>query len=47
MRYEMLRESLRRARLSMALTQEALAARSGTSRVTIARLEAGSAQDVR
>ena len=30
-----------------ALTQAALAARSGTSRVTIARIEAGSARDVR
>jgi transcriptional regulator with XRE-family HTH domain len=47
MRYDALREPLRRARLSLALTQEALATRSGTSRVTIARLEAGSAQDVR
>jgi transcriptional regulator with XRE-family HTH domain len=46
MRYA-LRAALRRARLQQLLTQSALAARSGTSRVTIARLEAGSARDVR
>jgi transcriptional regulator with XRE-family HTH domain len=38
---------MRRARRQQSLTQAALAARSGTSRVTIARLEAGSAGDVR
>jgi len=47
MRYTSLRESLRAARREKGLTQAALAARSGTSRVTIARLEAGSARDVR
>jgi transcriptional regulator with XRE-family HTH domain len=47
MRYGGLRAALRRARLQQALTQSALAARSGTSRVTIARLEGGSAGDVR
>ena len=47
MRYTALRAQLRSARLSRALTQEALATRSGTSRVTIARLEAGSAGDAR
>lgn len=47
MSYSDLRDPLRRARLAMALTQAALAERSGTSRVTIARLEAGSAADVR
>ena len=38
---------LRAARRERGLTQEALAALSGSSRVTIARLEAGSAGDVR
>ena len=47
MRYTGLRTQLRTARLRQALTQEALAARSGTSRVTIARVEAGSAADAR
>ena len=47
MRYTALREALRSARRERGLTQTALAARSGTSRVTIARLEAGSAGDVR
>ena len=47
MRYTALREPLRTARREQGLTQAALAARSGTSRVTIARLEAGSAGDVR
>jgi transcriptional regulator with XRE-family HTH domain len=47
MRYDGLREPLRRARLSLALTQQALAERSGASRVTIARLESGSAADAR
>ena len=47
MRDNSLREALRSARRAKGLTQAALAARSGTSRVTIARLEAGSAGDVR
>jgi transcriptional regulator with XRE-family HTH domain len=47
MRYSRLRAQLREARRRQALTQAALASRSGTSRVTIARLEAGSAGDVR
>ena len=47
MRYTVLREALRSARREKSLTQAALAALSGTSRVTIARLEAGSAGDVR
>ena len=47
MRCEALRASLRAARRERALTQAALAARSGTSRATIARLEAGSARGVR
>ncbi len=47
MRYTALRAQLRSARLGRALTQEALATRSGASRVTIARLEAGSAGDAR
>ena len=47
MRYTRLRGQLRTARLGQSLTQAALAARSGTSRVTIARLEAGSAGDAR
>jgi len=47
MRYSRLRDQLRRARAERGLTQAALAARSGTSRVTIARLEAGSSRDVR
>ena len=47
MRYESLRGPLRAARREKGLTQAALAARSGTSRVTIARLEAGSGRDVR
>jgi transcriptional regulator with XRE-family HTH domain len=47
MRYNGFREPLRKARREKGLTQAALAARSGTSRVTIARLEAGSAGDVR
>jgi transcriptional regulator with XRE-family HTH domain len=38
---------LRDRRRQVGLTQTALAARSGTSRVTIARFEAGAAQDVR
>jgi len=47
MRYEVLRAPLLAARRQRGLTQAALAARSGMSRVTIARLEAGSARDVR
>jgi transcriptional regulator with XRE-family HTH domain len=47
MRYEPLRELLRAARRERGLTQAALAARSGVSRPTIARLEGGSARDVR
>ena len=47
MRYDSLRQQLRAARRQQSLSQTALAARSGTSRVTIARLEGGSAQDVR
>jgi transcriptional regulator with XRE-family HTH domain len=47
MRYTRLRDQLRRARRQQSLSQAALAARSGTSRVTISRLEAGSARDVR
>jgi transcriptional regulator with XRE-family HTH domain len=47
MRYVRLRTQIRRVRRQHSLTQAALAARSGTSRVTIARLEAGSTRDVR
>ena len=47
MRYTALRAQLRAARRRQALTQGDLAARSGTSRVTIARLEAGCAGDAR
>src|SRR5512143_3803199 len=47
MRYSRLRNQLRQARRQQSLSQAALAARSATSRVTIARLEAGSARDVR
>ena len=47
MRYSHVRGQIRQARLRQSLSQAALAARSGTSRVTIARLEAGSARDVR
>jgi len=47
MSYEALRNHLRATRRERGLTQAELAARSGTSRVTIARLEAGSASDVR
>ena len=47
MGYSRLREQLRDARRRQSLSQAALAARSGISRVTIARLEAGSARDVR
>jgi len=47
MRPHSLQAQLRAARHAKALSQAALAARSGTSRVTIARLEAGSARDFR
>jgi transcriptional regulator with XRE-family HTH domain len=47
MRYKRLREQLKRARHAKALSQAALANSSGTSRVTIARLEGGGEQDVR
>ena len=47
MRYDGLRRQLRDARRQGGLTQAELAARSGTSRVTVARLEAGSDRDVR
>jgi transcriptional regulator with XRE-family HTH domain len=47
MRYEGLAGPLRRARLARGLTQAQLAERSGASRVTIARLEGGGAQDAR
>ena len=47
MRYKGLRERLRSTRRERGLTQAELAALSGTSRVTIARLEVGSARDVR
>jgi transcriptional regulator with XRE-family HTH domain len=47
MGYDWLRATLRAARRDRELTQAALAASSGTSRVTIARLEAGSLRDVR
>jgi transcriptional regulator with XRE-family HTH domain len=47
MRYNGLREQLRRARRARAMSQAALAERSGTSRVTVARLEGRAAQDVR
>ncbi len=47
MRYSQLRAQVRAARRQKALTQAELAARSGTSRVTIARVETGSAQEFR
>jgi transcriptional regulator with XRE-family HTH domain len=47
MSYTSLREELRRARRARSLSQAALAKRSGTSRVTVARLEGGVPQDVR
>jgi transcriptional regulator with XRE-family HTH domain len=47
MRYKGLRAQLRQARRQKALSQAAVAARSGISRVTVARLETGSAQDIR
>jgi transcriptional regulator with XRE-family HTH domain len=47
MRYRGLRGQLRAARRAKALSQAALAASSGISRITIARLEAGAEQDVR
>ena len=47
MRYTSIPFQIRAARRQKGLTQAALAARSGASRVTIARVEAGSAQDFR
>jgi transcriptional regulator with XRE-family HTH domain len=47
MRYESLRARIRQRRLAEGLSQAALAARGGTSRVTVARLETGSASDFR
>ncbi len=47
MRYTSLHRQVRAARRQKALSQAALAARSGTSRVTVARVEADSAQDFR
>jgi transcriptional regulator with XRE-family HTH domain len=47
MRHSELHLQLRRQRRASGLSQTALAARSGAGRVTIARLEAGSAQDFR
>jgi transcriptional regulator with XRE-family HTH domain len=47
MRYIGLHGRIRAARRQQALSQAALAARSGTSRVTVARVEGGSAQDFR
>ena len=47
MRHDALRGQLKRARQQKALSQAALAARSGASRVTIARLESGARQDLR
>jgi transcriptional regulator with XRE-family HTH domain len=47
MGYKSLGEQIREARGAKGLTQAALAARSGVSRVTIARLEGGTARDVR
>jgi len=47
MSYTALGRSLREARRSQGVTQAGLAAKSGTSRVTIARLETGRDRDVR
>jgi transcriptional regulator with XRE-family HTH domain len=47
MRFAAVHARVRAARREQALTQAALAARSGTGRATIARLESGSAQDIR
>jgi transcriptional regulator with XRE-family HTH domain len=47
MQYTGLREQLKAGRRRAGLTQAALAERCGVSRITIARLEAGSARDVR
>ncbi len=47
MRYTEIRQTLRAARVEKGMTQRELAESSGTSRVTIARIEAGSAGDVR
>jgi transcriptional regulator with XRE-family HTH domain len=46
-RHDALRHQIRRARLARGLSQAALAARGGASRVTVARLETGSAQQFR
>jgi transcriptional regulator with XRE-family HTH domain len=47
MRYDILADKLRAARRHKGLSQAALAMRSGVSRVTIARVETGAAQDFR
>ena len=47
MGYSDVREQLRSARRRQGMSQATLAARSGASRVTIARLESGAARDVR
>lgn len=47
MRHNPLHQQLRQARAARGLSQAALAAASGAGRVTIARLEAGAAQDFR
>lgn len=47
MRHDGLHARVRAARREQALTQAALAAKSGTSRATVARLESGSARDIR
>jgi transcriptional regulator with XRE-family HTH domain len=47
MRHTLLHAQLRRQRRASGLSQAALAAKSGAGRVTIARLETGSAQDFR
>jgi transcriptional regulator with XRE-family HTH domain len=47
MAHRPLHDEFRRVRRARGLSQAALAARSGASRVTIARLEAGAAQDFR
>lgn len=47
MRDDRLHQTLRQARRARGLTQAALAARSGASRVTIARMESGLDQDFR
>jgi transcriptional regulator with XRE-family HTH domain len=47
MRYDRLRQQIRDARHQKALSQAALAARSGTSRVSVARFETGASRDLR